>query len=253
MATNSPLATGTWAMQQPDGPSVTGRLAIHRNDITSTRCEVYALIAGLVAGGNTGEQVCDNKSAIQIFSKARNLANGALCHIKYRDHHRIEIRTLCRHMQPSGTMTPLWIRSHQEHLQVDDTMLQQRRAALATVDEAAGGAHDLQLPISYSDLITFDDYVVYDEDHRLVFGNVAQYVKKRAYVDLHRKWISRQHCQDATKHTMAIDELDMAASGQWLTSLCRFYWRARMSVLHTNAVKHRFDHRWSAKCVNCSH
>ncbi|GMF57755.1 unnamed protein product [Phytophthora fragariaefolia] len=85
MATTSPLATGTWAMQQPDGPSVTGRLAIHRNDITSTRCEVHALIAGLVASGDTWEQVCDNKSAIQIFSKARNLANGALRHIKYRD------------------------------------------------------------------------------------------------------------------------------------------------------------------------
>lgn len=94
-AANTQQGSGTWAMQQPAGPIVTGQLAIHRSDITSTRCEVHALIAGLVIGNDTGEQVCDNQSTIRIFAKARDLANGVRLNIKYSDPHRIEIRSLC--------------------------------------------------------------------------------------------------------------------------------------------------------------
>ncbi|KAF4032709.1 hypothetical protein GN244_ATG15435 [Phytophthora infestans] len=123
-------------MQQPEGQSVTGRMAIHKIDITSTRCEVHALMAGLIATGDCGQQVCDNQSAIQIFNRARKIANGD-AQPKYRDPHRIEIRSLQRLMHEHGTMVPKWVRSHQEHVATDDMSLQQQRSALAVVDTAA--------------------------------------------------------------------------------------------------------------------
>ncbi|GMF19563.1 unnamed protein product [Phytophthora fragariaefolia] len=139
LGANTSYATSTWAMHQPGGPMVTGQLMIHRKDITSTRCEVHALAAGLVSSGDDGEQVRYNQSAIRIFIKARELANDKLRHIKFSDPHRIERRSLCPHMQTRGSMTPVWVRSHQENLPSNDSLLQPRRQSLPA---------ETQLPVS---------------------------------------------------------------------------------------------------------
>ncbi|OWZ12522.1 hypothetical protein PHMEG_00014303 [Phytophthora megakarya] len=55
-----------------------------------------------------------------------------------------------------------------------------------------GTTHDLPLASSYADWIDFDDYRMYDEDGRLVFGNVGIYLKQRVYMDEHRNWVQKQ-------------------------------------------------------------
>ncbi|OWZ16448.1 LOW QUALITY PROTEIN: hypothetical protein PHMEG_0009758 [Phytophthora megakarya] len=44
---NTPAAHGGWAMQTVEGPAIMGQLYIQRQDITSTRCEMHGLLAGM--------------------------------------------------------------------------------------------------------------------------------------------------------------------------------------------------------------
>ncbi|EGZ05431.1 hypothetical protein PHYSODRAFT_307718 [Phytophthora sojae] len=61
-----------------------------------------------------------------------------------------------------------------------------------------------------------------------------------------------QQQRDVARQTVQDGEIGMIYNGKWSESLRRFYWRARSNVLHTNAVKNRFDSRWSARCATCS-
>ncbi|KAE8875594.1 hypothetical protein PF005_g13915 [Phytophthora fragariae] len=56
-------ASGAWAVVH-GSVSVTGNVKCYWADITSTRCECHALIAGLHLSGDSGVQVCDNKAVI---------------------------------------------------------------------------------------------------------------------------------------------------------------------------------------------
>ncbi|EGZ08701.1 hypothetical protein PHYSODRAFT_305612 [Phytophthora sojae] len=148
-------------------------------------------------------------------------------------------------------MTPIWVQSHKEMEFTPDTTLRSKRHSLAVVDEAAKASHLINMQASYSRWIEYDDFMLIDEEGALVFGNTLAYLLKRVHGDQRRRWFSRQQEKDESHHTLAQDEVAMIADSQWSEALRRFYWRARANVLHTNAIKHRYDPRWSAACSSC--
>ncbi|GMF33013.1 unnamed protein product [Phytophthora fragariaefolia] len=163
-------ASGGLTMCVEGGPIVMGKMNIHATDITSTRCEVHDLIAGMINSGDAGTQICDNKSAIVIFQKARRCARGGKpC--SYRDPHRIEVRSLVQLMQANGTMDAHWVRFHQEHVITDDVHLQQNREALAFIDEAARASLSARMTTSYAEWLALDKWMIIDTADRLIFGN----------------------------------------------------------------------------------
>ncbi|GMF40651.1 unnamed protein product [Phytophthora fragariaefolia] len=86
---NTHNASGGWAFHDDSGTVLLGKLRIHWSDITSTRCELHALLAGIFAGGDQGAPICDNKSAIHILLLARRLATSEDTFLPYRNPHRI--------------------------------------------------------------------------------------------------------------------------------------------------------------------
>lgn len=180
---NTPSASGSWAIQLRDGTKLEGQILIHREDITSTRCEIHALLAGLAVGPDSGAQICDNHSAIQIFNKVRDFVRQVYVSIRYGDPHRMEMRSLMEHMDRDGTLQPQWVRSHQEQQITDNLDLRTKRLALAQVDMAAKVSHHVTMPESYADWIRVDAWCLCDEENRIVMGNTLRYLMKRTRTD----------------------------------------------------------------------
>ena len=61
--------SGSWGYLAPDGTTLSGKLNVHRNDITSTRCEAHAIIAGMYSDNGRRHQICDNQAAIVLAKK----------------------------------------------------------------------------------------------------------------------------------------------------------------------------------------
>ncbi|EGZ13877.1 hypothetical protein PHYSODRAFT_303256 [Phytophthora sojae] len=118
--------------------------------------------------------------------------------------------------------------------------------------QAPGGrSHHMDMMASYAAWLAFGNFMLVDEEGALIFGNTLRYLKCRGYEDQHRRWIQNQQQRDVARQTVQDGEIGMIYNGKWSESLRRFYWRARSNVLHTNAVKNRFDSRWSASCATC--
>ncbi|OWZ05981.1 hypothetical protein PHMEG_00021830 [Phytophthora megakarya] len=237
MHANTAAAHGGWAMQTVGGPAVMGQLYIHRQDITSTRCKIHGLLAGMVLYGDSGEQICDNKSVITILGKARVHANGTMLLIKYRDGNKVVEQS--------------YVQSYKKHEYTADILLRRQRQALAYVDSYAKASHSQVMVESYSTWIDFDHYLLLDDELRPVVGNTPQYLYDRAQADFRRGWIEKQSQKPPSRHTMTTDEVPMTNTEEWTDALRRFYWRARMNILHTNSVKHNFDQRWPETCLLC--
>jgi hypothetical protein len=149
-------ARGAWGLRTQTTRRL-GRLQVHWKYITSTRCECHALIAGLAASGDRRTQICDNQAAIKVLQTAREIATGRRpSHIKFRNRHRIEIRSTIALMREGGSFTATWVRSHQEGVICNDRVLVEQRAALARVDPDASEGHEAVLPGSYSDILKWD-------------------------------------------------------------------------------------------------
>lgn len=230
---------------------VAGQLRIHRDDITSTRCEIHALLAGLVLGHEVGWQICDNQSAIQVFNKARDFVRQGYVNIRYGDPHRMEIRSLMEYMESHGTLQPQWVRSHQEQRRTDDLGLGKRRHALAQVDAAAKRSHQVRMQDSYAAWVRFDRWCLCDEEKRVVMGNTLQFLLKKATSNREHLWREKQALMPPMRRTLREEEREMLRPFRWDTILCRFYWRARSGILHTNVVKHLYDARWDPACRTC--
>lgn len=90
----------------------------------AARCEFHALIAGLAATGDSGTQVCDNQAAIKILQTASALTTGKRpAHVKYRNRHRVEIKSMVALMREGGIFKAEWVRSHQEQEESNDRVL----------------------------------------------------------------------------------------------------------------------------------
>ncbi|KAG1706272.1 hypothetical protein DVH05_001420 [Phytophthora capsici] len=182
------------------------QLRVHRADITSTRCEIYALLAGNTLYGDAGEQICDNKSAIHILRKARAYANGALTTIKFRDPHRMEIKSISKAMNESGSFEALWVRSHKEHEVTNGDLLRQRRQSLACVDNAAKNSLQQELSASYSSWLQFDSFLR-DNEGRPVIGNTLSYLYERVNAVVRSSWIAKQSHKPPSRRMVAFNGL----------------------------------------------
>ncbi|KAG1697096.1 hypothetical protein DVH05_017482 [Phytophthora capsici] len=163
----------------------------------------------------------------------------------------MEIKSLSKAMNESGSFEALWVRSHKEHEVTNDDMLRQRRQSLACVDHAAKTSLQQEMTASYSSWLQFDSFLVLDDEDRPVIGNTLSYLYERANAAVRSGWIARQSHKQSSRRTVTPDEISMIYTEGWTEASRRFYWRARMNLLHTNAVKHRFDARWSDSCVLC--
>ncbi|OWY90792.1 LOW QUALITY PROTEIN: hypothetical protein PHMEG_00040918 [Phytophthora megakarya] len=103
---------------------------------------------------------------------------------------------------------------------------------------------------SYASWLLYDDYMLEDEDGNLVFVHCnicsGEWRMINENVGCTAKTTKRTY--DARCRWMKVS---MIESKEWKEGLRRFYWRARRTVLHTNAVKNRFDARWPDTCAVC--
>ncbi|KAK1947771.1 Zinc phosphodiesterase ELAC protein 2 [Phytophthora citrophthora] len=151
------------------------------------------------------------------------------CHLSSFVTHRMEIRSLSKAMCEGGSFKAVWVQSHKEHEQ-----------AFACVDSYAKASHCQVMVESYSTWMDFDHYLLLDDELRPVVGNTLQYLFDRAQADLRRGWIEKQSRMPPSRHTMTTDEIPLTNTEE-----------ARMNILHTNSVKHKFDHRWPETCLLC--
>ncbi|KAK1946812.1 hypothetical protein P3T76_002364 [Phytophthora citrophthora] len=189
------------------GPAVMGQLHIHRQDITSTRCDIHGLLAGMVLYGDS----------------ARAHASGTIPLIKFRDPHSMEIRSLSKAMCEGGSLRAVWVQSRKEHEYVEDNLVRRQRQALACVDSYAKVSHCQVMVESYSTWMDFDHYLLLDDELRPVVGNTPQYLFERAQADLRRGWIEKQSQKAPSRHTMTTDEIPMTNTEEWTDALRRFY------------------------------
>lgn len=241
---------GGWAVRD-GGTTVYGQLLFHKDDITSTRCEIHALIAGVALSGDTGNQICDNTSAIRIFQRVRRMLQTNTTFIKYADPHRMEVRSLLNLLTRTGDRNIEWVRSHQELMRTDDHELRRKRAALTLADEAAKASHTYRMTGSCMGWLSLDLWMLLDPDGRPVLGNTLRHMRNRQREVQRHKWLTLEASKAEAKQVMTADERGMVWRYRWGMPLCRFYWRARFGLLHTSAVKHRLDRRWSPSCRCC--
>ncbi|CAK4765458.1 unnamed protein product [Aphanomyces euteiches] len=247
-------ASGSWCVILPSSQdpahstSTQGRLDVTPLDLTSTRCESHGMLYGLHISGDRNTQICDNQAAIGLPLKARDLKRKALVP-KYRDPHRVELRSFMRLLTPEGSFRGLWVRSHQENAPSDDAVLNQRRIALARADALAATAHSATLTQSYASLLQRDAWELRDHNGKPIFGNTGRWLNN---LQQHSTWAARQALSGhPARHTMVDDRTSTPKLCGWTTQETRFFWKATTYTLHTNARKHRIHHDWSPACRCC--
>ncbi|KAH9097081.1 hypothetical protein Ae201684P_011810 [Aphanomyces euteiches] len=201
-------ASGSWCVILPSSQdpahstSTQGRLDVTPLDLTSTRCESHGMIYGLHISGDRNTQICDNQAAIGLPLKARDLKRKALVP-KYRDPHRVELRSFMRLLTPEGSFRGLWVRSHQENATSDDPVLNQRSIALARADALAATAHSATLTQSYASLLQRDAWELRDHNGKPIFGNTGRWLHN---LQQHSTWAARQALSGhPARHTMVDD------------------------------------------------
>ncbi|CAK4423226.1 unnamed protein product [Aphanomyces euteiches] len=247
-------ASGSWCVILPSSQdpahstSTQGRLDVTPLDLTSTRCESHGMIYGLHISGDRNTQICDNQAAIGLPLKARDLKRKALVP-KYRDPHRVELRSFMRLLTPEGSFRGLWVRSHQENATSDDPVLNQRSIALARADALAATAHSATLTQSYASLLQRDAWELRDHNGKPIFGNTGRWLNN---LQQHSTWAARQALSGhPARHTMVDDRTSTPKLCGWTTQETRFFWKATTYTLHTYARKHRIHHDWSPACRCC--
>ena len=118
-------ASGGWGLVMTEGTRIQGRLHLQSMDLTSTRCEVHALIHGS-RYARYYEQICDNKGAIGLWKKAQWLVTQPDWALRLNSAHRSELRTLRELHREHQLPTPKWTRSHQEHKDHPDQEIRQQ-------------------------------------------------------------------------------------------------------------------------------
>ncbi|OWY98144.1 hypothetical protein PHMEG_00031159, partial [Phytophthora megakarya] len=207
MASGTQDASGSWALRT-SGRRYVGRLQAHWADITSTRLECHALIAGLAATRDSGLQICDNQAAIKTLETARAIVMGKCSsHIKYRNRHRIEIRSMVQLMRTDGSFASKWVRSHQEQEACVDSTLAEQRIALAVVDKDATVGHTETMTSDYDHLIQWDMVHLLDDTSKPVLGSVRAFLMARAGERRKDMWIRSQNLKGPHKQTACKTEL----------------------------------------------
>ncbi|ETV65660.1 hypothetical protein H257_17655 [Aphanomyces astaci] len=242
----TPTAQGSWAVQH-GATIVYGRTYCNPEDLSSTRCESHAIIAGTVLGHDLGPQICDNTSAGAIHRAARRRMLKPWP-IRYSHPFRAELRGLMSVMRPSGSFHTVWVRSHQEHEHTTDRQLQAQREALATVDTLATEAHHSDMPSPQTLPIILDTWQLIDHNGRPVMGNTLRWLGNWLATN---KWADQQAAYSTDRRTILPTGLETPRTCGWKKGLTRFYWRTIAMTLHTNAAKHRLDGRWGPHCRLC--
>ncbi|CAK4703385.1 unnamed protein product [Aphanomyces euteiches] len=192
------------------------------------------MLYGLHITGDRNAQICDNQAAIGLITKARDLKRKALMP-KYRDPHRVELRSFMRLLTPEGSFRGLWVRSHQEHTRTEDPLLHQQRQALARADALAATAHTATLPQTYASLLQRDAWELRDHHGLPIFGNTGRWLNR---IHQQRSWAARQALSgNLARHTMVEDRTSTPKLCRWTTHETRFFWKATTYTLHTNARK----------------
>ncbi|EGZ06668.1 hypothetical protein PHYSODRAFT_306861 [Phytophthora sojae] len=242
----TPSATSGWGLRTGTVRKI-GRIAVHWADMTSTRCECHALIAGLMASGDTGTQVCDNLAAIRTLETARAIANGIRSsHLKYSNKHRVKIRTMVALMRPGGTFTAQWVRPHQEHELTSDPTLNEQRRALAAADADAAQSHDPSMTGSYIGIMCWDAAHIMNSHGNPVVGRIQLFLTELAAEKRKSTWIEVMGTRGEHRQTACDTDLNMAKLLGWDDYQKCFYWRSITKFLHTNLRKHRSHTQWGA-------
>ncbi|EGZ19573.1 hypothetical protein PHYSODRAFT_298074 [Phytophthora sojae] len=163
----------------------------------------------------------------------------------------MEVRSLLNLLTRTGDRNIEWVRSHQELMRTDDHELRRKRAALTLADEAAKASHTYRMTGSCMGWLSLDLWMLLDPDGRPVLGNTLRHMRNRQREVQRHKWLTLEASKAEAKQVMTADERGMVWRYRWGMPLCRFYWRARFGLLHTSAVKHRLDRRWSPSCRCC--
>ncbi|RHZ01106.1 hypothetical protein DYB35_007210 [Aphanomyces astaci] len=242
----TPMAQGSWAVQH-GATIVYGRTYCNPEDLSSTRCESHAIIAGTVLGHDLGTQICDNTSAGAIHRAARRRMLKPWP-IRYSHPFRAELRGLMSVMRPCGSFHTVWVRSHQEHEHTTDRQLQAQREALATVDTLATEAHHSAMPSPQTLPIILDTWQLIDHNGRPVMGNTLSWLGNRLATN---KWADQKAAYSTDRRTILPTGLETPRTCGWKRGLTRFYWRTIAMTLHINAAKHRLDGRWGPHCRLC--
>ena len=250
MVENVRTAKGGWGLVIND-QSVRGRLRIHHGNISSTRCELHALIMGLAASIDSGTQICDNTGAIMIFEQQRRQQRTGIIVPKYSDKHRIEKRTIQKLLQNKGTFTCKWVRSHQEHITTEDPEINIHRNLLAKADTIANSAIKDNMTHSYTHIYELDSWTILDEQTKPVLGKTIKYLRQKWHNTRLNKWHAKQIESDNRIETICEDALPMSDILRWDIHQKRFYWRAIANTLHTNAKKSKFGDEWDKQCRMC--
>lgn len=154
-------------------------------------------------------------------------------------------------MKTGGSFWAIWIKSHQEGEQTTDTVLAERRQALALADKAAADGHGGILPGTYSDVMEWDIVHLLGSDGKPFLGKTRAAMQMMVDQQRRQAWVKHLNEKQEHRQTIRIDALNTPELLGWNDFEARFYWRAISLVLHTSARKNLFDSRWPSHCWLC--